>query len=223
MVRAGRAEEPASSARSAEARSAKRSRSFRLFVSARTRRPVSGSTSHSRPTSTSSLLARVTDLDRDDAPRAQLGQLGAEVEAGAEVGDEDDERAALRQPADARERLAEGGRAGALLERFARSVVRSVVRPGRPCFGGSARRREPPNVTIPRRLPRRVAALPIARATPSATSAFRRSAVPNVMEGETSRTSQVVSVRSATWTRTCGSPVRAVAFQSMRRTSSPTT
>ena len=47
--------------------------------------------------------------------------------------------------------------------------------------------------------------------------------MPKVIEGEASSTSQVVSARSATSTRTCGSPVRAVAFQSMRRTSSPGT
>jgi hypothetical protein len=36
-----------------------------------------------------------------------------------------------------------------------------------------------------------------------------------------SMSSQVVTERSATWTRTWGSPVRAVAFQSSWRTSSP--
>ena len=58
-------------------------------------------------------------------------------------------------------------------------------------------------------------------ATPSATSALRRSAVPKVIEAEVSSTSQAVSARSPTCTRTCGSRMRAVTFQSMWRTSSP--
>ena len=62
---------------------------------------------------------------------------------------------------------------------------------------------------------------PRASATPSATSAFRRSAVPNDIEAETSSASQVTSTRSARSTRTWVSPVRAVTFHSIRRTSSP--
>ena len=61
----------------------------------------------------------------------------------------------------------------------------------------------------------------MARQTPSATSALRRSAVPKLMEAETSSTSHAVIARSPTWTRTCGSRKRAVTFQSMKRTSSP--
>ena len=87
--------------------------------------------------------------------------------------------------------------------------------------GGTASIGPSPQVTTPSRLLRRAATWPTARTTPSATSALRRSAVPKIIEGETSRTSQVVSDRSATSTRTCASPVRAVTFQSMRRTSSP--
>ena len=63
----------------------------------------------------------------------------------------------------------------------------------------------------------------MASATPSATSAFRRSAVPNDIDGVVSSTSQVTSTRSARWTRTCGSVVRAVTAQSIWRTSSPGT
>ena len=81
--------------------------------------------------------------------------------------------------------------------------------------------RSSPNATRPSRLPRRLARWPSASATPSATSALRRSAVPNAIDGETSSASQVTSTRSARSTRTCGSPVRAVTFQSIRRTSSP--
>src|SRR5439155_509497 len=92
-----------------------------------------------------------------------------------------------------------------------------------PCRPPDAAAAPSPNVTMPRRLPRRVATRPSASATPSATSAFRRSAVPNCIEADVSRTSQVTSTRSARCTRTCGSPVRAVTFQSIRRTSSPGT
>ena len=73
----------------------------------------------------------------------------------------------------------------------------------------------------PSRLPRRLARWPSASATPSATSAFLRSAVPNDMEAETSSASHVTSTRSARSMRTCVSPVRAVTFHSIRRTSSP--
>ncbi len=93
--------------------------------------------------------------------------------------------------------------------------------PARPAAGGRRRSREPPNVTIPSRFPRWVARWPIATATPSATSALRRSAVPNVIDGETSSRSHAVRARSGTWTRTCGTAVRAVTFQSIRRMSSP--
>jgi hypothetical protein len=50
---------------------------------------------------------------------------------------------------------------------------------------------------------------------------LRRSAVPKVMLADASSSSQPVSARSPTCTRTCGSRMRAVTFQSMWRTSSP--
>jgi hypothetical protein len=50
---------------------------------------------------------------------------------------------------------------------------------------------------------------------------LRRSAVPNCIDGEVSSTSQVERARSAIWTLVWGSRVRAVTFQSIRRTSSP--
>ena len=104
-----------------------------------------------------------------------------------------------------------------------RSAASSPTSPTRPCRGGIARDSSPPNVTTPSRLPRRVERCPIATATPSATSALRRSAVPNCIETDVSSTSQVTRTRSARSTRTCGSPVLAVTAQSMRRTSSPAT
>ncbi len=56
-----------------------------------------------------------------------------------------------------------------------------------------ARRRQ----TTPTRLPRTLAAWPRASATPRATSALRRSAVPNAIDGEASIASHVTSTRSA--------------------------
>ena len=96
-----------------------------------------------------------------------------------------------------------------------RSSASSPSRPTRPWRGGSTRAASPPNATTPSRLPRRVATWPIARPTPSATSALRRSAVPKLIDGDTSSISQVVIARSPTCTRTCGSRIRAVTFQSM--------
>ena len=169
------------------------------------------------------LLAWVADLDRDDVvPARELEQLPAPVPAAAEVGDDDDERALARERVRPRERLTERRRPE-LRPRPARSrsAVRSPMSPTRPCRGGSMRGFESPKVTTPSRFPRRVARWPTAIATPSATSALRRSAVPNCIETDVSRTSQLTRTRSASVTRTCGSFVRAVTFQSIRRTSSP--
>ncbi len=57
--------------------------------------------------------------------------------------------------------------------------------------------------------------------TPSATSLFRRPVLPNAIDGDRSTTIQVVSARSGTCWRTCGTPVRALAAGSIIRTSSP--
>jgi hypothetical protein len=97
----------------------------------------------------------------------------------------------------------------------ARSSASSPSRPSRPWRGRSTRGSGPPNATTPSRFPRRVDTCPIARLTPSATSALRRSAVPKVIDAETSSISHAVIARSPTWTRTCGSRIRAVTFQSM--------
>ena len=105
--------------------------------------------------------------------------------------------------------------AGATSLGSARSSASSWSRPSRPWRGRMTLVASPPNDTTPSRLPRREATWPIASATPSATSALRRSAVPNVIDADVSSTSQLVSARSPTCTRTCGSCMRAVTFQSM--------
>ena len=171
------------------------------------------------------LLARVADLDGD----ARRGGRRAPAAAGASRGGPRKSETTTTSArwrasrADAAERLAERRRRPAPCSSAAssRSAAAGRAGPARPCRGGSVRGSASPKVTTPRRLPRRVATWPIASAAPSATSALRRSAVPNVIEGEVSSTSQVVSARSARWTRTCGIRVRAVTFQSIRRTSSP--
>ena len=93
--------------------------------------------------------------------------------------------------------------------------------PRLPPVGGVTDSRPAPNVTMPSRLPRRAAKRPTTSAAPSATSALRRSAVPKCIDGEWSSRSHAVSCRSGTSSRTCGTSVRAVAFQSILRTSSP--
>ncbi len=76
--------------------------------------------------------------------------------------------------------------------------------PRLPPAGGVTVSRPAPKVTMPRRLPRRAANRPTTSAAPSATSALRRSAVPKCIDGEWSSSSQAVSWRSGTSSRTCG-------------------
>ena len=154
------------------------------------------------------LLARVAHLERDHVMAVQQPQQRlAPVARAAEVGDDDDQPARARQAPGAQHRVGEVGRARRRPARVpTRSVSSSRSRPCRPCSGGTTRASRAPNVITPSRLPWRVARCPTASAAPSATSALRRSAVPKLIEAETSSSSHVASVRSATCTRTCGSP-----------------
>jgi hypothetical protein len=70
-------------------------------------------------------------------------------------------------------------------------------------------------------LPVRWVRKPIAAVAASASSRFSIAAVPKSMLAVPSSSVQISSSRSATSSRTCGSAVRAVTFQSIRRTSSP--
>ena len=172
------------------------------------------------------LLARVADLDREHVvPAGEVEERPAPVARAAEVGDDDDERALAGDArASVRERRREVGPAvpsGSCPARRARAAARRA-RPG-PAAAAAAPPAPPPKPTSPTRLPRELAACPSASVTPSATSALRRSAVPKAIDGVRSSTTQVTSTRSARWTRTCGSRVRAVTFQSISRTSSPGT
>ena len=205
---------------------AKRSRSFLLRVSTRSWRPVSGSTSQSSPAfgrfcSRGSRISTATTSWRpaswSSGARQSRGPRKSETTTARERwrASEAAWRSAAPSEVDPRRPGASSG--------SSRSAASSPTRPTRPWRTGSTVGSGPPKVSVPRRFPRRVERWPTAIATPSATSAFRRSAVPKRIDGEVSSTSQVTSTRSAWWTRTCGSPVRAVTFQSIRRTSSPGT
>ena len=158
-----------------------------------------GSTSQSSPTFGSSCSRWIADLDRQHVVRGRR----ARAAAGASRGGRGSRR--RRRPASAGARA----RPRASAPRRARSrppgprtARRGAPKAGRPAPSGPAAEAAPvgsssPNVTMPSRFPRRVATWPIAIATPSATSALRRSAVPNCIEGEVSSTSQVTSTRSA--------------------------
>jgi hypothetical protein len=73
----------------------------------------------------------------------------------------------------------------------------------------------------PIRLPPPRVRCPTAAAAATTRSRFSQPTVPKSSDAERSATSQVSSSRSATVCRMCGSVVRAVTDQSIRRTSSP--
>ena len=139
------------------------------------------------------LLARVADLDGDDvvaggepqqrpaASRAGRGSRRPRRRASGGA------RAAPRGRRPRRTRWCRSAR------RSARCGARGAARAGRAGRAGPGRRAASgsPNVAIASRLPRRVATWPTARATPSATSHLRRSAVPKVIDGDVSSRSQV--------------------------------
>ena len=169
------------------------------------------------------LLARVADLDRDDVvARRELEQRGRQSRGPRKSETTTITARAAGEPAEAAER---GRRARSA--RWARDRALAAARAGAarrprlPCRAGEVTGFGRRTWRRARRLPRRTAKLPTASETPSATSHFRRSAVPNVIDADVSSSSHVSTARSATLTRTCGSPVRAVTFQSIRRTSSP--
>ena len=173
------------------------------------------------------LLARVADLDGDDLVATAEGQeRPAPVAGAAEVGDDDDVGLLPCEVADALQCLSDRRRAGArgaarrlvlLAQREEQAEQTCPSLPRRQCLRLLvAERDEAEAVAAPGR------GVADASAAPSATSALRRSAVPKVIDGEVSSTSQVTSARSARWIRTCGVPVRAVTFQSIWRTSSST-
>ena len=170
------------------------------------------------------VLARVGDLEGDDGVAAgDLGQRPRPSRAGrGSRRRRRRRRACVRIAADERQRT--GGRrlAAALLGRLGGDGAQEAEHPA--TAAGRRRRRSrgrPRRSRRPSRLPRRAAKRPTTSAAPSATSALRRSAVPKCIDGEWSSRSQAVSCRSGTSSRTCGTSVRAVAFQSIRRTSSP--
>ena len=171
------------------------------------------------------LLARVGDLDGEDrvARRRRRSAARRQSSGAAEVGDDGHEAGRGPRGGHGPQRVGDRRRRRRP-PRAARSAsVRSrPSMPLRPPAGGlTDGLARPPKAMTPSRSERRATKRPTTRAAPSATSALRRSAVPKCIEAERSRSSHAVSWRSGTSSRTCGTPLRAVAFQSMRRTSSP--
>ena len=161
--------------------------------------PVSGSTSQSSPTfgSSCSRGSRIS-IAITSCRLSSAQQRLAPVERPAEVRHDDDDAALARDRAVRASASPSEVAPTALARRLALQRAEQAEQPA-PAL---ARRQESsavasPNVTTPSRLPRRVATWPIAIATPSATSALRRSAVPNCIDGEVSSTSHVTSTRSA--------------------------
>ena len=184
--RAGRTR-PRATARSAAAASSKAVRSRRSPVSTRSVRPVSGSISVSSPTSTRvSSRGSVISSARTAWRPAIRSVLGTPVRGAAEVGDDDDDaRASCGW-----RRRSRGARAASRSDRRPRRPVRRRARGA----GRASRRRPPaggvttsrlarPKVMTPSRSPRRATKRPTTSAAPSATSALRRSAVPNCIDG----------------------------------------
>src|SRR5215211_7088066 len=217
-----RRSDAATCSRSAAAAAAKRSRTLRREVLTGTWRPVSGSITQMSPIGVSccSRGSRISTAITPWRPRSERSgpsQSGAPRKSETTTTSPRARASAATlvtaAPTDVPPAPSPPG--------SRRSSLSSPSRPSRPWRGLSTRGSPPPKASTPRRLPRRVATCPTASATPSATSALRRSAVPKLMEADTSSTSQHVSARSPTCTRTCGSLMRAVTFQSMWRTSSP--
>ncbi len=213
--------------RSAAAASANRSRSVPSLVSTCSSCPLSGSTSHSVADRLERLLARVADLDRRRT--SCLPARSQERSAASRAG-----RGSRRRRRRARAAARPRRRASAPRRAASRAVPSgSYPSPEREQQadepGPALRRRQ--DALGARRRSRRARRGCRGRSrrgrgrasTPSATSALRRVAVPNAIDGDRSSTIHVTSTRSARWTRTCGSVVRAVTFQSISRTSSPGT
>ena len=193
-------------ARCAAAAAAKRSRILRCRGLDLARRPVSGSTSVSRPTAGSS-ASRGSLISADDhvVARGQRAQLAVPAGRVEEVGTTTTTpRRCARAPHAAqrgRERcLAPGRRAGGVSRRC--SEREHGVAPG--AGRQRPRCRSPSNVTAPSRLPARDVRNPNAAAAASARSRFSQRAVPKSRLAEPSTTSQVSSSRSAIVSRTCG-------------------
>ena len=168
------------------------------------------------------LLARVADLDRDDVVAGgELDQRRTPVARPAEVRDDGDERT-LPAPAAPGSSASPNEVAPPPPARAPRRSACSMPsRPARPWRGGRTRGSHAAE---------RDHAEPVAAAGGDVRER-ERGALGDVrlapvggaerIEADASTTTQLTSTRSARWTRTCGSRVRAVTFQSIMRTSSP--
>ena len=133
-------------------------------------------------------LARVVDLHgHHGVARRQRGQRPRPVGGPGEVGHDDDEAARARQAPDPHQRQLERLAARCRRRRLPRPArAAAPTRAPRPPRGGSSAALGPPKVSRPTRPPRRTASAPSTSTTPSATSLFSRSAVPNAIDGDTS-------------------------------------
>ena len=193
-------------------------------VSTKRVRPVSGSTSHRPPTSgIDSSRGSRTSITAVSCRWAHLASERRQSR-GPRRSDTTTTTPRLRSDPEARDSAgANAASAPSVPDGSVRIVSSAPRRARRPPWAAMLRGCVSPNVVSARRAPRRVQRCATARTTPSATSVFRRSAVPKFIEADRSSSNSVVTERSATRTRTCGAPVRAVTFHSIQRTSSPGT
>ncbi len=178
-------------------------------------------------------LARVADLDDEDlvASGQRAQRAGPGLRIAQQVGDDHHETAPQPAAAGARspmQRLGTrvGGGAGPLLGprrrgQDAQRVPERVATAAGRRLGDAERRPVPCTTVNPKRLPSRVVSTPNAVVVASARSRFSQVWVPKCIDAVRSTTAYVVSSRSAMRSLTCGTLVRAVTAQSMRRTSSP--
>ena len=160
------------------------------------------------------MASRSWRIDRSD--------IADDHSVAGEVGDDADEAAALAQRADALD-APRGGRRGPDLRcrvgRRRRAGWRA--RWSRPRRGGDDPQIGPATNTAPSRFWLRAVRNPTVAAAARAICALVLCWVPKCMAADVSTTIHASRSRSAIWSRTCSSRVRAVTFQSMRRTSSP--
>ena len=195
------------------------------------RRPVSGSTRVRRPTGGSSSSRGSSTSTASTSWRPRTDRSSRSQPAGSRKSEITTTRPRRRASGPMARRALIGRpcgrwpRAVGALGVDARGVVASrwssAMTASRPERGGTVTRPPGRRGAAPSRLPARAVRKPTAAVAASARSRFSHAAVPKSRLGDWSTTTQVSSSRSAIVSRTWATVVRAVRFQSMRRTSSP--
>ena len=116
-----------------------------------------------------------------------------------------------------------GGALGCSPRRARAPLARSAARACRPCAAGCRARRRRENSSMPTLSPFSTADSASNADSSTAASSLLRRPEPKSCDALTSTSSITVSSRSSTKRLMCGSPVRAVTFQSIARMSSPGT